>query len=340
MTTGTRTIRILPAALVAALATAAAAAPLRAQGPGVPIERGVSLERDAALLDQAKALRESGKLLDRNRVAELLKAPQPARVGLPAASDRPLAPRDIYKRARAAYARVGWNYRCTKCENWHLNLAGGYAIAPGGVVATCYHVLESDAGTREGCLVAVEADGTVRAVTAVLAARKDLDAAIVRVEGARLEPLALNDQAAPGDAAWLFSEPLRVRGYFSTGTVNRFFWLGKHEGDPATLAGAAKLRMNVGTDWAPGSSGAAVLDACGNAIGHVARIAPMSEGGRKPAPKAEGEKPADDHASDTPLITLHEAIPARGVLLLARSMDAAAPPGEATEPAKPKPGSP
>jgi hypothetical protein len=30
--------------------------------------------------------------------------------------------------------------------------------------------------------------------------------------------------------------------------------------------------MNVSTDWAPGSSGAAVLDGCGNAIGHVTEI--------------------------------------------------------------------
>jgi hypothetical protein len=333
-TTANRTGRIpgLSAALVAALA-AAAAAPLRAQAPDVPIERGVSLERDAALLEQAKTLREGGRLLDTKRVAELLKAPQPARLDLPAASDRPLSPREIYRRARAAYARVGWNYRCTKCDNWHLNLAGGYPVAPGGVVATCHHVLVSDASTRDGCLVAVEADGTVRAVTAVLAARQDLDSALVRVEGARLEPLPLNDQAGPGDPAYVFSEPLHVRGYFSSGMVNRFFWAGRHEGNPATLDGAARLRMNVSTDWAPGSSGAAVLDACGNAIGHVARIAPMSEGGRRPAAKGEGGKAADDHANETPLITLHEAVPARGVLLLARSMEPAA-----TAPAKPKSG--
>ncbi len=328
MTTPGGRIRVVRATLVAALA-AAAASPLRAQAPGVPIERGVALERDATLLEQAKALREAGRLLDGKRVAELLKAPRPDRVSLPAASDRPLAPRDIYTRARAGYARVGWNYRCAKCDNWHLNLAGGYAIAPGGVVATCYHVLEPDADRREQCLVAVEADGTVRAVTAVLAARQDLDAAIVRVEGDRLEPLALNDRAAPGDAAYLFSEPLRVRGYFSAGMVNRFFWLGKREGDPATLAGAARLRMNVSTDWAPGSSGAAVLDACGNAIGHVARIAPMNEAGNRTG-KGAGAKTADDHADDTTLITLHEAIPARGVLLLVRAMGSPSPGAGAT----------
>ena len=32
------------------------------------------------------------------------------------------------------------------------------------------------------------------------------------------------------------------------------------------------LRVNVSTDWAPGSSGSAVLDQCGNVIGHVSTI--------------------------------------------------------------------
>ncbi len=116
------------------------------------------------------------------------------------------------------------------------------------------------------------------------------------------------------------------------------------------------LRLNVSTDWAPGSSGAAVLDQCGNAIGHVSTIAPLSESSRAPrrAPRApvetpktpvekpdarnESPAPKPDPGSGTPapraqpsdrfggavLITLHEAVPARGVLALARTLPGAA----------------
>jgi hypothetical protein len=317
---------------VALLVSLATAFPACAQAPGVPIERGVPLTRDAKILKGAKALREGGKLLKRNEVTALLKAPRPERIDLPACSDRSLSPREIYRLARAAYVRLGWNYRCKRCDDWHLNLAGGYAIAAGGVVATCYHVVEPNDTMREGYLIAVTADGAVRPVSSVLAAHERMDAAIVRVDGADLAPLPLNDNAAPGDAAYLFSDPLKVRGYFSTGMVNRFYWSCSHDGDPATLDGAARLRLNVSTDWAPGSSGAAVLDACGNAIGHVTRIAPMGKSGTKSGEEKKdvGEgKSARKPSSSGPLITLHVAVPARGVRLLARALGTPASPSKA-----------
>ena len=89
------------------------------------------------------------------------------------------------------------------------------------------------------------------------------------------------------------------------------------------------LRVNVSTDWAPGSSGAAVLDEYGNAIGHVSRISPLAPTGRMANAIAE-EKPRDAVAvgdekprktappkQESVVITLHEAIPARGIRALA-----------------------
>lgn len=37
------------------------------------------------------------------------------------------------------------------------------------------------------------------------------------------------------------------------------------------------FQQNVSTEWAPGSSGAAVIDECGNAIGHVSEISAHGE---------------------------------------------------------------
>jgi hypothetical protein len=80
------------------------------------------------------------------------------------------------------------------------------------------------------------------------------------------------------------SDPLDERGYFSEGIVNRFYWKRAPKGDLESLDALKNLRVNVSTDWAPGSSGAAVLDQCGNAIGHVSTISPLSEGAHQPAP--------------------------------------------------------
>jgi hypothetical protein len=87
--------------------------------------------------------------------------------------------------------------------------------------------------------------------------------------------------------------------------------------------------MNVSTDWGLGSSGAAVLDACGNAIGHVSAVNPMSlddDGGKSPrttktTPPASKAEPADEPETDEgTILVMHEAIPVRGVKLLIEAM--------------------
>jgi hypothetical protein len=100
----------------------------------------------------------------------------------------------------------------------------------------------------------------------------------------------------------------------------------------------------VSTDWAPGSSGAAVLDEYGNAIGHVSLVAPMSPTGRlakamsaepvKDAVAVGSEKPkkAGRAPEETVVITLHEAVAARAVRALAQH----AADGIAPQPAAPE----
>jgi hypothetical protein len=199
---------------------------------------------------------------------------------------------------------------------------------------------------REGYLVALDADNHVLPATGVLARDPIMDVAIVRVAGGeKLCPLALNDHVAPGDPVYLYSDPMHVAGYFSTGMVNRFFWRmpGRH-GDPGTLAGARMYRLHVSTDWAPGSSGAPVLDACGNVVGHVAVISSFqkpSTTSPTPAPRAATRPAKDDAKGDEQehqpqpiaapapagagptMMNLHEAVPARAVRLLAETAAAA-----------------
>jgi hypothetical protein len=320
-----------------------------AQAPGVPIiEQSQEAIRasDKAIMDKAETLRAAGKLLDVAAIKAQLAEPHPQYVALPKPSRKSLAPADVAVRARAAHLQLGWYYKCIHCNNWHVNLAAGYVLTSDGVAATCEHVVQPSAEMREGFFIAADEDGDVFAVTALLAKSQRLDAAVVRLEGSGFTPLALNDQVRPGDAAYCFSRPFGQAGYFSDGLINRFYWTRADHAKAANPLDAVRyLRMNVSTDWAPGSSGSAVLDACGNVIGHVSTISTMSGPPSQPTPqpketpkvspsdapqetpketpKAGGKTPAPvvRSAPQGPMIILHEAVPARGVMTLVRQMN-------------------
>ena len=315
---------------------------VRAQSKGVPIESDRP-DSSHALIDQAEHLRAEGQAFRSDLVASQLSMPVPGLVQLANVLTKPMRPREVAARARAGGVHVGWYYLCPDCNRWHTKLLGGYAIAR-DAVATAYHCVDPDnASMREGYLIAVDSDGIVRPVTAVLAKNKGMDAVILRVGGGDLTPLALNDNVAPGDSAYCLSDPLGQTGYFSQGIVNRFFWLHTRSGASGSKEELTFLRMNVSTDWAPGSSGAAVLDDCGNVIGHVATISPMAEKAHAAPSKypenkslSESEKkesanlplkPAPhDRFDGAILITLHAATPARAVLALVRSLNNPDPP--------------
>lgn len=300
-------------------------AELPAQAPGVAIEENEPPLDDPKLLAEAAKLKEAGKLLDQNVVRRRLRKPTPAPLKLPQPSQTPLSAPKVAARAREAMVRIGWYYLCDKCDDWHLDLAGGFTIAE-GAATTCRHCIDPDeAPMREGYLVAVDSGGTLRAVTAVLAADEAMDVGIVRVEGLTTPPLPLNDQVSPGEPSYVYSDPMSVAGHFTVGHVNRFFWAEPDAAkDPATLAGARNLRLHVSNDWAPGSSGSAVFDACGNVMGQVAAIehlmdeplpseTPLDAEGEAPPPKgkpAPKEKPADAPADgDSPAEPKSDAAP-------------------------------
>lgn len=300
--------------LLAALASAAALclhAP--AQAPGVPIESPVPLAQNRALLDKLAALRETGRALDMTAVKAALQKPAPAVITLPPCRTTPLRPAEVWQTAQRSRLWVGWHFLCHKCDHWHVNLAGGYPVSADGAVVTCYHVAEPGAEIKEGRLVAVDGAGEVYPVTAVLALSRTMDACLLRVDGLKADPLPLNDQVRPGDAAFLLSSPLNVSGYFTDGMVNRFYWKTPRPGNDGDLK---QLRMHVSTDWAPGSSGSPLLDTCGNAISHVASIAHLGDG-----KNSDGKGVAH--------LTLHEAIPARSVRwLIQQAAEAAGRPAE------------
>jgi hypothetical protein len=288
---------LLPVVLLCAILFALPRA-LEAQAPGVRIVRDRS-GQSAETVRQANAAREAGGLLDEAAVREQIKRTH-FEVKLPKPSTRKQTSRQIWERAQAAYVRVGWHYLCNRCDEWHQSLAGGYFVTADGIVATCHHVIEPKPDRRESYLVAASELGEFWPVTEVLAANARADVALLRVAtGRKMQPLALNSQVYPGDSAWCFSDPLGRSSYFSHGIVNRFCELRRD--------GAWAPRMDVSTDWAPGSSGSAVLDQYANAIGHVSEINAAGRGHER-----------GTNQPGRALITFHYASRAADVLALTR----------------------
>ena len=136
---------------------------------------------------------------------------------------------------------------------------------------------------KEGWLVAVTDEDVLLPVTEVLACNVGTDCAIIRVKsGQPLTPLALSLDVSPGDPVWCFSDPSGKHGYFSEGIVSRFVkrpFMSKkeavklHEGTEVPKP----VWLETTTDWAPGSSGSALVDQFGNAVGHVSEIQTVLE---------------------------------------------------------------
>lgn len=275
-----------------------------AQAPGVPIIRETR-SAPPELIEAAKKLRDDGKLMPMSTAQQQL-ARTSCQLVLPAASSRVLSGGEIWQRARAAHIRVGYLYLCSKCDRQHLNLAGGYAITADGVIATCFHVIEPK-DMKEGHLVAATESGALMPVLEVLAGNRANDVAIVRVQAEKpLVPLSLNPNMRPGDEAWCYSDPFGRSSYFSKGIVNRFF-------EHTMTGGVISIRMNVSTDWAPGSSGSAVVDSFGNAIGHVSEISAQGSGSTP-----SSATPGANKASQTYII-FHDAVRAADVLGLIKA---------------------
>jgi S1-C subfamily serine protease len=281
-----------------------------AQAPEVEImrDRGEPVE---VKIKKVNELKDKKELLSLETVAAQIDR-KSCRIDLPKPSKKSRSDRELWALGKAAHVRVGWHYLCQKCDKWHQNLAGGYFINSSGAVATCFHVIAKNKDSfREAYLVAVNDQGEIVPIVEVLAANPETDTAILRAKVDRpVTPLPLNVKTYPGDTVLCYSDPLNRSGYFSKGIINRFYYAEKN--------GKETPRIEVSTDWAPGSSGAAVIDQCGNAIGHVSEISSVSTGGvmqgdGKGVRSKDGARIA---SSQGPVIVFHCAARAADVLAL------------------------
>ena len=280
---------------------------LHAQSPETPIydQDGAAIKQtNQEIIEKALLIREELKALPKDQIDLQMLEPVPAPFETLPPRTTPMSVEDIADHARTANLRVGYCYKCLRCDDWHLSLAGGYAIAE-DIVVTCDHVLATKTKMREGFLVVVDHKGAIACGTAILARSASMDAAIIKVAGAKFMPVPLNSNVRQGSASYCFSQPLGQVGYFSSGIVNRFLWQADYSGqDSESLDALLHLRVNLSTDWAPGSSGSPLFDQSGNVIGHVSTIAALGSG--KSAP---------------PQLMIHTAVPGKSVQKLSQTMD-------------------
>lgn len=167
---------------------------------------------------------------------------------------------------------VADGYLCGHCEHTHVNAASGYVIDASGIFVTNYHVVENYAsghhnGQEKLSMQIMTSDGKVYPVTAVLAASKETDLAILKAEiGAdRLKPLPLGDIPRVGADVFVLSHPNMMFYYFSRGVVARNYMR------PVSRDNRTKYpETEITADYAAGSSGAAVVDDKCNLVATVA----------------------------------------------------------------------
>lgn len=260
-------------------------------------------ESQQKIIKQALLVREKSSAISKVEIDRQLLEPLPEPIQLPPALTEEMTVENIAEHARKANLRVGYCHKCMHCNDWHINLAGGYAIAP-NVIATCDHVLATKTKMRDGFLVVFDHQGNIACAVAVLARSAAMDVAIIKVAGADFTPVPLNSDVKQGSSSYCFSYPLNQQGFFSTGIVNRFFWDDTYRGeDKDSIDALCHLRVNFSNDWAPGSSGSPLFDPKGNVIGHVSTIAGLSGGKGQSA-----------------LLVLREGIPAFSVQGLAATL--------------------
>lgn len=279
---------------------------LSAQSIDTPIydQRGSAIkESHQKIIRQALLMREKVSAISRVQIDKQLLEPFPEPIRLPPVLSKEMTTEDIAEHARKSNLRIGYCYKCINCNDWHINLAGGYAIAP-NIIVTCDHVLATKTRMHDGFLVVFDYQGNIACAVAVLARSTIMDVAIIKVAGADFTPVPLNADIKQGSSSYCFSYPLSQEGFFSTGVVNRFFWDDTYRGqDKDSIDALCHLRGNFSNDWAPGSSGSPLFDVKGNAIGHVSTIAGLSNEKGQPQ-----------------LLVLREGIPAHSVQRLAATL--------------------
>ncbi|MGO9202242.1 MAG: trypsin-like peptidase domain-containing protein [Limisphaerales bacterium] len=208
-----------------------------------------------------------------------------------------LEPPELCDRLCQSTLAVGSYYKCPECGGWHFNGSAGFVVGP-GIVCTCCHVVTGeDEGVTESYLVAADVTGRVYPVRSVVAADTGSDTCFLELEGCKLKPLPLRANARAGERVFCLSHPGGYYFMFTQGMIARLNRrpneILDERGQTNGLLTRPILFLNVTAEFAPGSSGAPVVDDAGNVVGQVASIADAGD-----------PRPGDTNAPSSPSVPI------------------------------------
>ena len=201
---------------------------------------------------------------------------------LPPLSREKLEPPELCDRLRESTLAVGTFYKCPDCGGWHFSASTGFVVGENGIICTCCHViLGEDERIKEAYLIAADASAHVYPVRAVVAADTEADTCLLRVAATGLKPLPLRPGVRVGEPVYCLSHPGGYYFMFTQGLVSRLNRRTNADtdqnGQPNSIPSRPVLLLNITAEFAPGSSGAPVVDPCGNVVGQVDSIADAGE---------------------------------------------------------------
>jgi S1-C subfamily serine protease len=181
------------------------------------------------------------------------------------ATDEPYQGAAFYKRFRKGVLKMGKMYKCGHCPEDHISTASAFVISADGVCVTNYHVFKSYDPSRPNEYItffAMDVEQNIYPVTEVLAASKHDDLAVFKIDtqGQQLSPLCMGQEQPVGEPIHLISHPEHRFYTYTQGHIDRKY----------IKPGTTKIRQSISAEFAKGSSGAPIMDDCGNVVGVVA----------------------------------------------------------------------
>jgi S1-C subfamily serine protease len=202
--------------------------------------------------------KEAGAFTDPETLREQLGRTQRVRVDLPEAATDEKSASGIYRDHKRSVVAVGNLYLCDKCDKEHFSCATGFVVSTNGIVATNYHVIETEGRIILGVMTA---DGSVHGVMETLAADKAGDVALIRINAEGLTALPLATDEPVGSEVSVISHPSGRFYSMTQGIISRYTRKTNH--------GASVLEMEITADFARGSSGGPVFNDRGHVVGMV-----------------------------------------------------------------------
>jgi len=237
--------------------------------------------------DAIGKMAEDGESLSQEEASKMLVEVEGKHVALPDGG-KPCSldhDKSMYDRTVPAVVIVGSVYDCGNCDNWHMGRAAtGWIASEDGLVVTNHHVLDGDGDNILGVMTP---DGKAYPIMEILAADKEGDAAIMRIDsrGEKLPFLKLASHADVGDNVFTISNPNNRFFTYTAGVVSRFHYMqSRGESGP--------VFMTVTAEYAVGSSGAPVMNMDGEVVGMVSSTNTVTSGGSGSRRARDGEEEA------------------------------------------------